>query len=213
MIRTLTEAIRLPLRLSMAATAAFTVSTHPGVQDHLRVSAQPETAGYGPVCLLSGAPSGIARDLWRLEHPRLIPFELIAAGYPEGGSDSDPVVARVTCTAYTSRICETDSTPDITASNKRLLPGYIALSRDLLSNYTPGAPFRFGDRIELIGIGTFQVEDTMNARWRRRADIWVPSLETAWAWGSRTVLISKVDDWGNDLALLDRVMEPAGAGT
>jgi 3D (Asp-Asp-Asp) domain-containing protein len=205
------EAIRLPLLLSLAVAVAFTASTYPGIQKRVRFHNQPEPAGYGPVCLLRGAPSGIAFELWKLEHPRLIPFELIAAGYPETGSDSSPVVARVACTAYTSRICETDSTPDITASNKRIRPGYIALSRDLLANYTPGAPFRFGDRIELIGVGTFQVEDTMNARWRRRADIWVPSLETAWAWGHRTVLISKVDQ-SEDLALLSRVLEPR-AGT
>jgi 3D (Asp-Asp-Asp) domain-containing protein len=204
-IRRMIQIIRLPLWLSLAAVAAFTASTHPRLQEQIRLDGKPEPAGYGPLCLLSGAPSENNSELWKLEHPRLIPFELLEAGYPEEGWDGHPVVARVTCTAYTSRICETDSTPEITATNKRVRPGYIALSRDLISFYTPGAPFSYGDRIELIGLGTFQVEDTMNSRWRRRADIWVGSLDVAWAWGHRTVLIAKLEDQSEDVALLQRL--------
>lgn len=203
MLRHLTQIVRLPVLLGLVGAVAFTASTHPAIHQRLRRDGQPAPSGYGPVCLLRAAPSDEAPDLWQLEHPRMVmPFQLVVAGYPEEAQGSHDVVARVTCTAYTSRPCETDATPFITASNKQTRMGYIALSRDLLSNYTAGAPFRFGDRIELIGVGTFQVEDTMNARWNRRADIWMPSLETAWAWGRRTVLIAKLDEKQDDIALL-----------
>jgi 3D (Asp-Asp-Asp) domain-containing protein len=204
MIQRLTRFVRLPLLLGLAAVAAFTASTLPAIHQKIRLDGQPPADGYGPICLLRAAPFGGSPDLWNLDHPRQIfPFELISAGYTESELQDYTVVARVTCTAYTSRICETDSTPFITASNKSTRSGYIALSRDLLVHYTPGAPFRYGDRVAIIGIGTFQVEDTMNPRWTSRADIWVPHLETAWAWGRRTVIIAKIESGNSrgDLAL------------
>jgi 3D (Asp-Asp-Asp) domain-containing protein len=147
-------------------------------------------------------PSGI----WELEAAEdILPFDLLLEGYPQSASGDHGLVVRVTCTAYTSRIAETDSTPDLTASMKRTRPGYIALSRDLLAEYTPGAPFRFGDRIEIIGKGVYQVEDTMARRWRRRADIWVDSIDEACYWGRRTVLIARLTEDYADVALLDPI--------
>lgn len=96
----------------------------------------------------------------------------------------------VVVSAYTSRIAETDSTPFITASNTTTRPGVIALSRDLLSHYTPGAPFKYGDVVHLSGIGEFVVEDCMAGRWERRADIWFASLDDARRFGKRRVVLS-----------------------
>lgn len=92
---------------------------------------------------------------------------------------------RVTVTGYSSTPEQTDSTPFITASNTRVRPGIVALSRDLLREFTPGAPFGFGDWIELRGVGRFRVEDTMSPRFTKRVDIWFASTETALRWGKQ----------------------------
>ncbi len=98
----------------------------------------------------------------------------------------------VTVTAYSSTPGQTDSTPFLTANNSRVRPGIIALSRDLLRKYTPGAPFEFGDIVELEGIGRFQVEDTMARRFSRRADIWFESTRVALRWGKRETNLVKL---------------------
>ncbi|NNF06020.1 MAG: 3D domain-containing protein [Candidatus Eisenbacteria bacterium] len=89
----------------------------------------------------------------------------------------------VTVTAYSSTVDQTDDTPFITASNTRVRRGIIALSRDLLREYTPGAPFEFGDVVEIPGVGNFFVEDTMNKRYTKRADIWFEHRADAYTWG------------------------------
>jgi hypothetical protein len=61
----------------------------------------------------------------------------------------------VTVTGYSSTSDQTDTTPFITASNTRVRTGVIALSRDLLREFTPGAPFGYGDRVEIEGVGVF----------------------------------------------------------
>jgi 3D (Asp-Asp-Asp) domain-containing protein len=96
----------------------------------------------------------------------------------------------VVVSGYTSRIAETDSTPFVTASNTTTRKGVIALSRDLLANYTKGAPFKFGDVIHLSGIGDFIVEDAMAGRWERRADIWFESLDDARHFGRRRAVLT-----------------------
>ena len=100
------------------------------------------------------------------------------------------VAVPIVVSAYTSRICETDSTPFVTASNTTTRAGVIALSRDLLARYTPGAPFEFGDVVHLSGIGDFIVEDSMAGRWERRADIWFESLDDARKFGRRRVVLT-----------------------
>ncbi|MBN2171185.1 MAG: 3D domain-containing protein [Candidatus Krumholzibacteriota bacterium] len=91
----------------------------------------------------------------------------------------------VTVTGYSSTRDQCDADPLITASNKRVRPGIIALSRDMLRRYNPEAPFHWGDRVYIPGVGEFVVEDSMNARYTRRADIWFPSRTRAAQWGVR----------------------------
>jgi 3D (Asp-Asp-Asp) domain-containing protein len=91
----------------------------------------------------------------------------------------------VTVTGYSSTPDQTDDTPYITAANTRVRPGIIALSRDLLREFTPGAPFGYGDRLEIEGVGSFLVEDTMNPRYTQRADIWFSTRTAARRWGVR----------------------------
>ena len=89
----------------------------------------------------------------------------------------------VQVTGYSSTRDQCDGDPFITAANTRVRDGIVALSRDLLRRYTPDAPFDWGDRIHLAGIGDFIVEDSMNARFSRRVDIWFPDRRSAWRWG------------------------------
>ena len=63
----------------------------------------------------------------------------------------------VTITAYNATKEQCDSTPFITASGQRVQHGIIALSRDLEKNYG----LLFGDKISLLGIGSFEFQDRM----------------------------------------------------
>jgi 3D (Asp-Asp-Asp) domain-containing protein len=164
-----------------------------------------ESDVIGPRCPLTAWDPGQVEDgLWLLPPQRqVVPYDLFEAGYPFTASRPHDVVVQVTCTAYSSTPDQTDSTPYITASMHRVERGIIALSRDLLRRYTPDAPFDYGDYVELIGVGVFRVEDTMNRRWRRRADIWVHSRAEARRWGSRSMLIGLIDP-AADVEVLDR---------
>jgi 3D (Asp-Asp-Asp) domain-containing protein len=97
-------------------------------------------------------------------------------------------------TAYTSRTSETDTSPSVTATNTTPKSGTIALSRDLLRTFTSGAPFDFGDKLLIPGVGVFEAHDTMHPRWKAKADIWFASPQKARAWGRRTVYVTKVGE-------------------
>ena len=84
--------------------------------------------------------------------------------------------------------------PHITAQNTPTAPGTIALSRDLLRTFTAKAPFDFGDKVLIPGVGIFEVTDTMHPRWREKADIWFASIKQAKEWGCRTVFVTRVED-------------------
>ncbi len=98
----------------------------------------------------------------------------------------------VTVTGYSSSFDQTDSTPLVTASNTRVRQGIIALSRDLLREYTPGAPFSFGDLVDIEGVGVFRIEDTMARRYHNRADIWFSSRTAALRWGRQHLYAAKM---------------------
>lgn len=85
----------------------------------------------------------------------------------------------VVVTAYNPVAGQTDGTPEITASNKRVRPGIAALSRDLEKEFG----FKFGDDVVIEGIGCFVFEDRMNKRWSRRVDILMTSMEAARKFG------------------------------
>ncbi len=96
----------------------------------------------------------------------------------------------VTVTAYSSTVGQTDSTPFITASMTHVRPGVIALSRDLIRRYNPNAPFAYGDQVVIEGHGIFTVEDTMNQRYSKRADIWFPSTSEALQFGKQQLTLT-----------------------
>jgi 3D (Asp-Asp-Asp) domain-containing protein len=70
-------------------------------------------------------------------------------------------------TAYNPVRSQTDSSPLITASNKRVRVGMVALSRDLEREFG----FTFGDTVYLYGFGRFVFEDRMHRRKRKHVDI------------------------------------------
>ena len=94
-------------------------------------------------------------------------------------------VLPVKMTAYSARACETDSTPNITASNKRVKEGYIALSRDIEKKFR----LRFGDKVYVKGIGFFEFQDRMHRRKKRQIDIFMHSTKRALKFGVQKELI------------------------
>jgi len=91
---------------------------------------------------------------------------------------------QVEVTAYSS---ESPETGNITASGQRVRRGIIAVSRDLESVYG----LKFGDLVEIEGVGTFEVQDRMNKRWTKRIDIWFPTERECINFGkqNRTLII------------------------
>ena len=96
---------------------------------------------------------------------------------------------RVTATAYTSHVGQTDSTPNIAAWGDRLHPGMkaIAVSRDLLKEYG----LKRGQKVRIKGLGgEYAVLDKMNKRWRKKIDIYMGmNKRKAFKWGRRKVEI------------------------
>ncbi|MDQ7047061.1 MAG: LysM peptidoglycan-binding domain-containing protein [Sulfurovum sp.] len=96
---------------------------------------------------------------------------------------------RVTATAYSSHVNQTDSTPFIAAWNNRLRPGMriIAVSRDLLTRYG----MKNGTKVRIGGLrGFYRVRDKMNKRYRKRIDIYMGlNRRRALRWGRRSVVI------------------------
>jgi 3D (Asp-Asp-Asp) domain-containing protein len=103
----------------------------------------------------------------------------------------------ITVTAYSSTVDQCDDTPFLTASMTAVRPGVIALSRDLIRRYNPEAPFSYGDEVFVEGYGMFTVEDTMNKRYSRRADIWFPSRSEARDFGKKSLTISMARQGGS----------------
>ena len=91
----------------------------------------------------------------------------------------------VTVTAYSPRICETDDSPTITASNKKVKEGYVALSRDIEKKYR----LKFGDKVYLEGYGEYQFEDRMHRRKRKQVDIFMHSTKEALKHGRKKSIL------------------------
>ena len=96
-------------------------------------------------------------------------------------SEPEKETMEVTITAYSSTEDQTDDSPFIAASGKRVHDGMIA------ANFLP-----FGAKVkipELFGDKIFTVNDRMNRRFNTRVDIWFPDRETAINFGIKTAEI------------------------
>ena len=100
-----------------------------------------------------------------------------------------PKINEVLVTSYNPVKGQTDSTPDITASNDSVCGWTLALSRDMLQRYTPTAPYKFGDTVYV----TFPmvIKDTMNKRFSGRADMLSFSRDVSVWLGKRKAWISQ----------------------
>jgi len=95
---------------------------------------------------------------------------------------------KVTASAYTSSVGETDSTPNLAAWGDTLKPGMksIAVSRDLIDM---GLTHNQDVRIEGFE-GTYRVLDKMNKRWKKKIDIYMGNdVKKARQWGKQEVVI------------------------
>lgn len=137
---------------------------------------------------------------------RIAPTRTSAADYP------DPLLIGipVTMTSYSSTVSQTDEDPFTTAWGTTPRPGVIALSRDLLREYTPGAPFRYGDRVFIDGHGEFIVEDTMHQRWTRRVDLWAKNDLDAIHFGRRRGRLHAVPNPQIEIARVAQSLAPEG---
>jgi 3D (Asp-Asp-Asp) domain-containing protein len=87
----------------------------------------------------------------------------------------------VSITAYTNSVKETDNTPNITASGKKVKKGYIAVSRDLLSKW--GGREAFGSKVYILDMGIFEIQDVMNKKWKKKIDIFMYDVNKAKKFG------------------------------
>lgn len=93
----------------------------------------------------------------------------------------ETIIIPVAITAYSPTPDQCDSTPFITASNQKVRTGIIALSRDIEKEFN----LKFGDQIEIIGLGIFSFQDRMHRRWKRKVDIFFWEREEAIQFGKR----------------------------
>lgn len=81
---------------------------------------------------------------------------------------SERVIRDVAITSYNNDINQTDDTPNVTASNRPVREGMVAVSRDFLSYV------KYGDLIYVDCFDRwFIVDDTMNKRFTKRIDIFL----------------------------------------
>ena len=80
------------------------------------------------------------------------------------------VLLGVQVTSYNNEVMQTDSTPNITATNRPVREGIIAASPDLLNK----GIMKYGDLVFIDCFNQwFVVEDTMNKRFTRRLDVFL----------------------------------------
>jgi 3D (Asp-Asp-Asp) domain-containing protein len=85
-------------------------------------------------------------------------------------------IPNIRVTAYTNRVEETDSTPNLGARGTLVYEGSIAVSQDLLVRKLVG----YGDILCLTKTGVcYRVEDCMNVRLKNSVDIFSYNLDTA----------------------------------
>lgn len=92
---------------------------------------------------------------------------------------------RVTSTAYSSTVDQTDSSPFITANGTHVHDGTLA------ANFLP-----FGTRVifpDYSGNKVYTVEDRTAKRYSDRADLWFPSRSAALQFGKRTLTMVVVE--------------------
>lgn len=115
----------------------------------------------------------------------LSPLSLSPASFHCPNVSIPTVTKTLWVTAYSSTPDQTDDTPFITASGKRVRKGIVAIN---------GLPF--GTRIkipDLFGDKVFVVEDRMHRRKKQNIDVWMPTREQALEFGRQKAVIEILD--------------------
>ncbi len=73
----------------------------------------------------------------------------------------------------------------ITASGRRVARGMIAVSRDLRKNLE----LRYGDKVLLHGMGVFEFQDLMAARWHKKVDVYLDNQRKAYRFGVKHYVV------------------------
>jgi 3D (Asp-Asp-Asp) domain-containing protein len=95
-----------------------------------------------------------------------------------------------TATSYSNRVCETDSTPNITASNEFVTDFTAAVSWDLRE-----MGFEFGTIAYIEELGEFvRIQDLMNKRFCKRIDVFNTNTKEAIKFGKKRVTVYLLDD-------------------
>ncbi len=140
----------------------------------------------------------VQRDYQRLKDslPRLIrEYTQLKKDFVELKKEKTFKSLNVEVTSYSPSRAQTDSNPFETASTQIVTPKdlnewlYVAVSRDLLSKFTRGAPFEYGDPIYL----RFTVIDTMHKRWTNTIDVFVRNQKIAKLFGRQQRSIVFID--------------------
>lgn len=103
-------------------------------------------------------------------------------------TNSKPALA-VTVSAYSPTEEECDEDPYITAYQKPVKEGTIAISRDLEEELGWG----IGDKVYLTGLGVFEVWDRMHPKWKKKVDIFFHDTEKAVSFGVKQAKVLKVE--------------------
>jgi len=107
-------------------------------------------------------------------------------------------ISRIIATAYNSDRWQTDTDPFVTSSGARVADGTLALSRDLIRaetglmhrmGFNPSGTYAYGDTLYMVYVKPMVLHDTMNKRYKDRADIWLKDYTTAREWGKREVFL------------------------
>lgn len=141
--------------------------------------------GFLAATIITAIPTGASTLSTRsqLGDQSSIPSEIVIVNANSilGAKQPDPEITplriRLYITAYSSSPDETDNTPFITASGKRVRHGVVA------SNFLPlGAKIKIPD---IFGETVFIVEDRMHSRFNDRIDVWMPTKKDALAFGKK----------------------------
>lgn len=97
-------------------------------------------------------------------------------------------VKTLTVTAYNPTVEQCDDDPLVAASLRKVKPGTVAVSRDLFD-----AGWVFGKKIRIEGLGIFEINDLMNARFTNSIDVFMWDQDKAIRFGKRQKTVALLD--------------------
>jgi len=105
-----------------------------------------------------------------------------------------------TVTAYNATEAQCDSSPTITASNKKIRKGFCAISRDIEKKYQ----LKFGDKVVIPGMADYkhrifyEIQDRMNRKIENTVDIYMVEYEDAIAFGKHEMDVFFIKGIGSE---------------